>query len=365
MASPIVVKTSEIQTALNRLWEKLEGSNKMRACLFNLIFYTEVGPRQDYIRKIAHKVIEKFPSRVILISSNQKATQDSLTAKIAVLTAATGESSVACDLIELDVSGKDRARVPFVVLPLILPDLPVFFLWGENPSLSDTILNELGKFSTRLIFDSETACSLPQFGKALLKRHQVAGSDVADLNWARTESWRDVLSSTFCTQKELDILNKVREIKISFNAASSTFFCHTNIQALYLQSWLAGQLGWRFVKVEKQDKTLLFTYERDKKSLLISVSPTEQAKLAPGMICSLELTTENTCQYHFAIEPDQAHKITRTFSTSELCELPCEFLFPRGDKGQSLVKEICHRGMSAHYLRVLEEISKIDEALLC
>ena len=36
-----IVSPSEINAELNKIWESLEGSNKMRASLFNLIFFTK------------------------------------------------------------------------------------------------------------------------------------------------------------------------------------------------------------------------------------------------------------------------------------------------------------------------------------
>ncbi|MBI2743205.1 MAG: glucose-6-phosphate dehydrogenase assembly protein OpcA [Chlamydiales bacterium] len=359
------VKTSEIQSTLTRIWNDLDGTNKMRACLFNLIFYTESGQRADYIREIAHKVVEKFPSRIIFISSDKNAPVGSLSAKVSVITATTGESDVACDLIEIDVAKSEHSRVPFVILPHILPDLPVYFLWGEDPKIDDPIFKEISKFSTRIIFDSEASEALPPFAKSLLHQYTVLHNDVADLNWARIENWRDVLSTTFCTPNKLAHLENASEISISFNAASSTFFCHTNIQALYLQAWIAGQLNWSLTKTEKQKETLKFTYNKASGPVTVLLSPAQCANLAPGMVSSFDLSTNDQFHYNYACHPDQPHKIVLNFSTHELCEMPSEFLFQKGEKGQSLVKEICHRGMSSHYLKVLEQICKIDVRLLC
>ncbi len=360
-----LVKPSNIQSALKGIWDKLKGTNTMRASLFNLIFYTEVGPRADYIRTIASKVVEKFPSRVILVLADPKANKDELVTKVSVLTTVTGETEVACDMIEIDVSGSMRTRVPFIILPQILSDLPIYFIWGEDPTGEDPIFVELRKYATRLIFDSETAPSLPAFAKAQLFEHNLAHSEISDLNWARIESWRDVLTSTFFSVDKLAQLKNATEIKISYNAASTTFFCHTNIQALYLPTWLATQLGWKMKSIKKDKESLNILYERDGSQVSATLIPIKEPKLAPGMIFSVDLSISSDYSYNFTRHVDEQHKITASSSTHDFCEMPAHFLFPKGEKGQSLVKEICQRGTSSHYLKVLEQIAQMDEKLLC
>ncbi len=365
MSSVLTVKPSEIHSALKRIWDELEGTNKMRACLFNLIFYSETGPRADYIRKIAQKVVAQFPSRVIFILANPQAQKDELTTKVSVLSTVTGEYEVACDLIELEVSGSMRARVPYIILPHILPDLPLCFIWGEDPTSEDPIFVELRKFATRLIFDSESAPSLPPFAKALLFEHNLAHSEVSDLNWARTENWRDVFSTAFYASDKLEHLKNATEIKIAYNTSSTAFFCRTNIQALYFQTWIAAQLNWKMKSTKKEKDGLTFVYEKENGTVSVILTTIQQPTLAPGMIFSIDLSISNGCHYNFACHLDQPHKITQTFSTDQLCELPSQFLFPKGEKGQSLVKEICQHGTSAHYLKVLERIAQMNEANIC
>ena len=59
------MQVSEIPAALVRLWDALEGTNKMRASLFNLLIVAPKNQRTDYVRTITLKVLERFPSRVI------------------------------------------------------------------------------------------------------------------------------------------------------------------------------------------------------------------------------------------------------------------------------------------------------------
>lgn len=150
-----LITPAEIQPELDRIWESLEGTSKMRASLFNLVFYTEKRERAEYIHTIAQNLIERFPSRVIFITTSEE--QDFLNTRVSVMSA----GDIACDLIEIDVSGPSIERIPFIILPHILPDLPIYVIWGEDPAGQDPLFEQMQKLATKMIFDSEATEDLP------------------------------------------------------------------------------------------------------------------------------------------------------------------------------------------------------------
>src|SRR6185436_13703393 len=95
---------SEIPTALARLWDALEGTNKMRACLFNLLVVSPKNQRTDYVRQITLKVLERFPSRVIFTTVDKTLQNDSLDASVTLMPGAKGSYDVVCDFIEVQAS---------------------------------------------------------------------------------------------------------------------------------------------------------------------------------------------------------------------------------------------------------------------
>ena len=72
MATPLITPPGQIRSALSRIWESLEAANKMRACLFNLIVFTQKNDRSDYFTQIVRRIVEKFPCRVIAITAMEK-----------------------------------------------------------------------------------------------------------------------------------------------------------------------------------------------------------------------------------------------------------------------------------------------------
>lgn len=344
-----IVNPSKIESELIRLWDGL-AKEKMRACLFNLIVFNRLSPRTDYIRNIVQKVSEKFPCRVLFISSDPDSQHPYLKTAVSVV----GNGNIACDYIDIGVSGPDLVRVPFVLLPHIIPDLPVSLLWTEDPSQSHPLFAPLSRLAGRIIFDSESSDSLLAFSKTVLALRET-GIDTADLNWARTEGWRDLIASLFRSGERLD---QIENIRITYNARETEFFCHLKVQSLYLLAWISSRLKWKFKKVSS---TLHFEFEKEK----AEIQSTKWEKLGPGTIISVDIATRDGHLYQCARIPSQYHYVSIQISSPEKCELPYQYLLGQTATGQSLIKEIINKGTSDHYIEMLRGLEKLDKDKLC
>lgn len=365
MSASHIIPPSQIQIELDSLWNSLENKNKMRASLFNLIFYTKKTPRDEYIRKIAHKLIEKFPARIFFISSEAQASTDYLKTAVAVMSTEQGEYDITCDFIEISVGGKGEQRVPFIILPHIIPDLPVFLVWAEDPTLDNPLCLQLQKFATRIIFDSETTEDLTKFSQAASRILQSSQCEIADLNWARLESWRDLICDTFADPDRLEQLKQTESMTITFNAQETPFFCHTKIQSIYLQAWLASRLKWIPKTVDSTASSHCFHYEFEGREIKAIIQNERYSSLPPGLILSLDLQTKGKDRFIFKRDLQNSHQISLEYSNNQACKLPTKFMIAKGESGQSLIKEICHKGTSQHYLEVLDLISKWNKPSLC
>jgi Glucose-6-phosphate dehydrogenase subunit len=347
------MQVSEIPAALIKLWDALEGTSKMRASLFNLLVVAPKNQRTEYVHTITLKVLERFPSRVIFTTVDKTLSGDSLNAAVSLIPGAKGSYDVVCDFIDLQISRQAQTKLPFVILPHLLPDLPLYILWGEDPVQDNPISHKLEKWATRIIFDSEVTDNLPAFAKTLLEHEK--DCEIADLNWGRLESWRDLLASTFYSKDRLETLKKAEVICITYNAYETPFFCHTKIQALYLQSWLATQLNWKLTKAEK-DK---FQYG----SLTVELKSAKNQDLPPGTVISLDIFTPTDIHFAFSRDPQYPYHIRTLICDIEKCEIPTMFVFSKAKSGLSLVNEITHNGTSPHFLKVLEFVSKQESSL--
>ena len=359
------VPPADIQSALDKIWESLKTTNTTRACLFNLILYTQKDSRILYVQRLAQRVVEKFPSRVIFVTADKNSKEDSLKTEVSILTSSKGEFDVACDYIQMEASGASLEKIPFVILPHILPDLPIYLLMAEDPSKEDPLFNQIEHFANRVIFDSEATENLPLFAASVLEHQKKSKADIADLNWARIDSWREMLTRVFYSADRLKQIERVQKIDITYNSQETQFFCHTKIQAFYLQAWLACQLGWKFQSTRTQDKTFSLTYQTAAGPIEITLTSVQHTNLPPGIVLSFDLHTSQNEHFAFQRNHEALHQITFQYSTQTECSLPYQYIFPRAEAGHSLVKEITHRGTSQHFARVLNLIKTMETHFAC
>jgi glucose-6-phosphate dehydrogenase assembly protein OpcA len=342
-----IVDPENVESELIRIWDGL-AKEKVRACLFNLIVFNRISARTDYFRNVVQKVSEKYPCRVLFISSDPDSQQSYLKTAVSII----GNGNIACDYIDIGVSGSDLQRVPFFLWSHIIPDLPVTLLWTEDPSKPHPLFEPLLKLASRVIFDSESSDSLLAFSQKVLSLREETGIDTADLNWARIEGWRDLIASLFHSR---DI--PIQELQITYNERETEFFCHLKVQSLYLLSWIASCLNWKF---QSASPNLQFTFEKQKGA----IRSAKWEKTGPGTILAVDINAAGK-KYACARIPAQPHSVSIQISSEEQCELPYQYILGRTATGQSLVKEIITKGTSEHYLQMLKILGQLDRDRLC
>jgi hypothetical protein len=62
---------------------------------------------------------------------------------------------------------------------------------------------------------------------------------------------------------------------------------------------------------------------------------------------------------------DRYHYVNIELSSPTDCAIPYEFVLGQTATGQSLVKEICMKGTSAHYLNMLKTVAALNKDPLC
>lgn len=303
----------------------MEAAGTMRASLFNLVVVAPDNARREYVLKITSNVIKRFPCRVIFITP-----VDILKEIKVQVSAMTEIEGIACDLIEIAAPPSLLHKIPFLILPHFLPDLPIYLLWAESLVKYPELHKELQKWCVRLIYDSEVSDKLSDFCKSLLA--QAASREVADLNWARTENWRELIAATFYSETRLDSLQKAKTVEICYNDYETPFFCHTKIQALYLEAWLSTRLKW---------------------SPTITLLPQKNRELAPGTVLSVDILCQDQYHYSFHRDPKHPHQVVTIICDEDKCDTPSRFIFSKAQTGLSLVNLIYHPDPSTHFPMML------------
>lgn len=361
MTTQQIVPPAQIENELLRIWDSLDKNRQMRASLFNLIVFNRLSSRTDYIRNIVQRIIDTFPCRVLFVSHDPDPAKHYLKTAVSVI-ASKGSRANVCDDIDIGVAGSEWERVPYVILPHLLPDLPVYLLWAEDPTQSHPLFQPLATLSTRIIFDSESADHLMGFAQTLLALKEQKGRDIADLNWARLEGWRDLLASTFDSKERINDLSNIEELTITYNARETEFFCHLKIQAMYLLSLISSRLGWKLQSTEKKKNRFHFSFDR---TIQATIESSFIEQLPPGCILSMNVVTKGKSHYHFQINPQLPSQVTVQITTHDRCELPVQFILRKSPMGQSLVREIFLKGTSSFFLEMLHQLQVLDRETIC
>ncbi len=355
-----IVHPADIEAKLATIWSSFQATNKMRACLFNLIVYAERKERAEYLTAISQKVIEKFPSRVLFITYDASSQASEVKTAVSVLTAEAGAHVIACDLIEIAVSPTTRARIPFMLLPHILPDLPIYVVYGGDPTQESATSRQLERLASRIIFDSEETPDLTSFAQAVVAKKEKQALDVADLNWARIEGWRQLFANVFKSPEELAVLRQASTIKIHFNHRKAPAFQRIHIQSVYLQSWLAAQLGWKLTGYEKKGDELFFSYTANEHTIDVTLVPKHMPRTSLGRPLSVAIQTRANINYLFKRQDNCPDHVLIEKSTPSFCSLPTTFIFEQDVSGKSLVSEICKKGSSWHYVTMLSQLAQLQ-----
>lgn len=362
VSETIDIQVGNLGTDLEKLAESHLKKNQTRACLFNLIIFSKDPRRAAYLHQIVQTILERFPCRIIFIQSAKNSELEYLRAFASNVIVSQGDAAIACDRINIDASEGQLHRVPFVILPLLIPDLPLYLVWGENPATESVILPVLQKYASRIVFDSECIDNFWEFCKKILEMLDHTRLEVRDVKWAQAGGWREILALTFESQERIGHLKDAREILITYNSHPTVFVSQTHVQAFYLQAWLAARMEWEFEKGEKINEVIANLYTQNGRPISINLLPQDIANIPSGEILGIQIATNSEHSY-VLLRKEHYPQVTVHISSRDRCEMP--FLLPLQElrTAGSLMDDIFYRKTSLHYRETLEMIVKASSGI--
>lgn len=357
----------DIEKELSRLWDVRKKEHLAKACLFTLIIYANDKRRVNYLQELVDSILDKFPCRILFIQSEKES--DSSYFRVNVSNVSSGQqafssSGVSCDQIIIETSHDQLFRVPFLVLPYIVPDLPLYLLWGQNPFEEKDIFPHVQRYARRVIFDSECADDLKLFCKEMLTNLDILKMDIMDVNWALVSNWRDVISELFDTPDKLENLKACKSLVIQYNCLKTETNLHPEMRALYLQGWLASALNWKYQNIEHFETSTILSYYSSLHPVIIGLHPQEIPNLPQGAITSIEIITSTDHTYSIT-RRDNLPQVSVHISSRNTCELPFYLSLPNIHKGLTFMREIFFGSLGSHYRETLKAIAQINFDSLC
>jgi glucose-6-phosphate dehydrogenase assembly protein OpcA len=148
---------------------------------------------QDRSRETLAGMAERHPSRTLLLFP-QEEDRDALDAALSLECYRHPELQrhVCTEVIELRLCGRVAQAPASVILPLVLPDVPVFLRWRGQPPFGEAVFEQLIDVVDRLVVDSREWPGAPECYVRLVDVFDRVA--VSDIVWARTLRWRRAIA---------------------------------------------------------------------------------------------------------------------------------------------------------------------------
>lgn len=330
MATFVTCPLGELEKTIKSHEASIDKNKKHKACLFNLVIDIETEERLHYYLKVINELIDQFPCRIFLIYFDQ--TQKEPVIKYSLLSPKSAPAIV-CDFITIHIDPQAYTRLSSVLNANMVSDLPIFYLPTEHGDHLSKFTYEMAKMAKRVICDSTDVKDVEAYSRNILKLSE-SFVDVADLNWSRMESWREMIAKNLNDA----LLESLSSIQIIYNHKQDK---KTSIpfQAVFLKGFLSLRLEEFF-----------------NKKIEITLSSIEEPHIWEGAIVKVIFKNSESSKQEFlrnCIKPGEA---IIHFESKNECFVPQYVQFTKTESGQSLIKEIRHSGVSLDYLKIITHL---------
>lgn len=343
------LSVTNLYEKLDLLWDSEQGKNKTKSSLFTLIMFVQ-NKEYDLLIKDA---VSKFPCRIIIIINDIESKEDYL--RTFVSSEAFGK--IFCDIIRIEVAGDILERVPLLILPHVLPDLPIYLLWAQSIRDNEKILSNLAPIASRIIFDNRSIQSLHSYAADVLGFHQHSNCQIGDLNWSDISGWRKILTQIFNTKDSFNYLSQSRLINIRYASANQKL---GYIKAAYLQAWLAARLQWRFKTIDTAGDDIYLHYYGPNDDLIISLKPQSADFVLPGALLGVDIESKYYDGHWTCNRNTSNRQVLVQFHDQERCDIPYYMYLGKVQEGQSIIEEIFYPSMGQHYFDMLSMLASMS-----
>ncbi len=187
-----------IPEALRAIWRECcageEGSTVSRALTTNLVVVVQAA-REPEIRKLLGGLSTRLPCRAFLIAVDPS--DGGITAEVHGAARLHGSTrDLVLEQIELRVPEREFERLPGIVRPLLVADVPTRLYWGCDLPRELKRFDAFAAMADQSIVDSGRF-ELPAHSLDAVETRRRRGMRLFDLNWLRLRPWRRALAEVF------------------------------------------------------------------------------------------------------------------------------------------------------------------------
>ena len=287
----IEVPLKEIEKNLTMLWQQAfdeKGDDAItRSNTMNLLIISYEPDKKSHLYSIIADVTLHHPSRVILLIIDPESASSEIKAQVTTqCNLSSGSQKQICfEQILLTTGREGQPFLSGVLLPLLLPDLPVFLWWAGSAHQGVDHFDALRDFIDHALFSSpdsfETIESFEQYITHLLHLNRFV--PIADMNWANLTDWREAVAQFFDLLSRSSWIGEIDHLQI-FQKSD-----HVSMPVMLLIGWLASQLGWKRQAGSSVPGKMLFS-NREQKTITVRtiVDPLALSEINKAIISTID-----------------------------------------------------------------------------
>ncbi len=252
LSQPRPAAVADLESELSALWRSVtdaaeEGSVVMRASALTLLVFADDHGAEEEVSRVISRVTLQSPCRAVVMIAEPGASPAGLEAWVSAhchSPSASGKQ-VCCEQVSIRARGNSVRDLDNVVVPLVLPGLPVFLWWRAGSFSPPAYFRQILRVTDCILVDSARFAHPGEDLSKLARTVQEVSGEVVvnDLNWARTQPWRELAAQCFDAPAHRPYLEGLSQVRIEYERESPRAVAQ-GAQALLVAGWLASRLEW-------------------------------------------------------------------------------------------------------------------------
>lgn len=334
----------DVDQALTSLWEvaghepdsQAGPEAKTRVCMANLVLVARAGDWNDLSIVLAD-LAREYPTRTLVLLLDDPSMAGRGPGQVIANVSSVchipqpGRPQVCCEQVVLRTASADGAGLDRVILPLIASDVPLLAWWTVDPAACGDLLTTMRQSSDRLIFDAGLAGfgGLPDAGRCVTR----------ELGWFRSYRWRELVAQLF-DEAEPETIRSIESVTLTFRGGAAM----ERIDAVWMVSFMAGQLGWTTGRVLGPGHFEFHSATGD-----LQVVLRDQAGSGEGLV-SFEVRAGNS-HFAFARCREGSDEFRIMISDEKTCRMPRSVQIRRRERADSLAVALTGRAVDLSFDR--------------
>ena len=241
----IKVSLKNIESELINFWKGIVADSDpqtlVKTSTMNFIIISQDVENFQSLTTLIQHITKHHPGRILLVLIDKNNNTDQIDASITAYCQSfdSSDQQLCCEQITLSTGRDGMAHLNGVIIPLLLPDLPVFLWHVEAEQLRDNYYGPIYPFVNRIILDLGQVKELSDIKSWINNLSEKA--HISDLAWTQITPWREALALPFDNDLFVKYLMSVRNVKITSRSDKKDQF-----PSWLLVGWLMSQLNWSY-----------------------------------------------------------------------------------------------------------------------